>query len=72
MATDSNEASIRELDHHVVVVNGQRCVLLTYHLCAEPPPDVPRVYVLFQYADRHPHAPEDVQRMIQEIPFVRG
>jgi hypothetical protein len=60
---------LREMDHHVVTVDGKPGVLVTYHLWTEPLPHPPRVFVLFQYADRHPRAPADVQRTVETLTF---
>ncbi len=62
---------LRGADHHVVTVEGRRGVLLSYHLWTEPPPSPSRVYILFQYADRHPTAPGDVQQMVAAIAWWR-
>ena len=62
---------LRQADHHVVTVEGRRGVLLSYHLWTERPPSPSRVYVLFQYADRHPTAPVDVQQIVAAITASR-
>lgn len=62
-------ARLREMDHHVVVVDGRAAVLLTYHLWAEEPAERARVFALFRYTERHPQAPADVQKIVDRLSF---
>jgi hypothetical protein len=62
-------ARLREMDHHVVTVDGRAAVLLAYHLWAAGPADAARVFVLFRYAERHPRAPADVQAIVDGLTF---
>lgn len=64
--------ALRRADHHVVWIAGRRALLLTYIWDAVPRTDWPEQLTLevsFTYAQRHPVAPEAVQRIVDSLAF---
>ena len=61
-------------DHHVVNVNGQAGVMLTYEWMPLDEHTGPFVLtVVFHYAGKHPPAPENIQSIVDGLRFqVRG
>lgn len=61
-------------DHHVVRVDGRPGVMLTYPWMPVEEHAGPFVLtVVFQYAEKHPPAPEEIQSLVDGLHFqVRG
>ncbi len=61
-------------DHHVVWIAGRSALLLTYAWATDAPGDWPTELpfeVSFTYAVRHPKAPGEVQRVVDQLRFAR-
>ena len=61
-------------DHHVVNVNARPGVMLTYEWMPVEEHTGPFVLtVVFQHVEKHPRAPEEIQRIVEKLSFqLRG
>lgn len=61
-------------DHHVVEINGQPGVMLTYDWMPVEDHTGPFVLtVIFHHAEKHPPAPQAIQSIVDELTFqIRG
>lgn len=60
-----------DYDHHRVRVDGRLAVMLTYDwMPLENAPDPLLLRVVFQYAEKHPAAPPDIQAIIDQLHFM--
>ena len=63
-------------DHHVIQVDGRPGVMLTYREAWMPVEEHSGHFVLtvvFHHTEKHPHAPEAIQAVVDELKFqVRG
>lgn len=61
-------------DHHVVEINGQSGVMLTYDWMPVEEHTGPFVLtVIFHHAEKHPPAPQAIQSIVDELTFqIRG
>lgn len=74
ICTRAQAEQLVRYDHHVVRVNGRPGVMLTYAWMPVEEHAGPFVLtVVFQYAEKHPTAPEEIQSIVDELRFqVRG
>ncbi len=74
ICTRAQAAQLVDYDHHVVRVNGRAGVLLTYPWMPFEEQTGPFVLtVVFHYAEKHPLAPQQVQRVVDALRFqIRG
>ena len=57
-------------DHHVIQVGGRRGVMLTYEWMPIEEHTGPFVLtVVFHHAEKHPHAPESIQSIVEDLAF---
>jgi hypothetical protein len=64
---------LRRYDHHTVWISGRLALLLTYQWDLEPAisPTVTRTAIVsFTYPAGHPHAPAEVQALVDGLSFV--
>lgn len=74
ICTRTQAQQLVRYDHHAIRVNGRRGVMLTYPWMPVEEHAGPFVLtVVFQYAEKHPTAPEDIQALVDGLHFqVRG
>lgn len=70
ICTRDQAVQIVNYDHHRVRVDGRLAVMLTYHwMPLEDTPEPLTLRAVFQYADKHPAAPPEVQAIIDQLHF---
>jgi hypothetical protein len=74
ICTRAQAEKLVRYDHHVVRVNGRPGVMLTYAWMPVEEHTGPFVLtVVFQYAEKHPAAPDEIQTVVDGLSFqVRG
>lgn len=74
ICTREQAEQLARYDHHVVNVNDRPGVMLTYEWMPVEENTGPFVLtVVFQYAEKHPRAPEEIQRIVDKLSFqLRG
>jgi hypothetical protein len=74
VCTREQAQQLVKYDHHVVQVNGQPGVMLTYEWMPLEEHAGPFVLmVVFHHAGKHPRAPEEIQIIVDGLTFqVRG
>ena len=74
LCTREQAEQLVRYDHHVVNVNDRLGVMLTYEWMPVEEHTGPFVLtVIFQYAEKHPTAPEEIQSIVDGLRFqVRG
>ena len=74
ICTREQAEQLANYDHHVVNVNGQVGVMLTYEWLPLEEHTGPFVLmVVFRHADQHPSTPENIQAIVGGLRFqVRG
>lgn len=70
ICTRDQAAQIVNYDHHRVRVDGRLVVMLTYHWMPLEEAAEPLILrAVFQYAEKHPPAPLEVQTIIDQLHF---
>jgi len=70
VCTRDQAAQIVNYDHHRVRVDGRLAVMLTYHWMPLEEAAEPLILrAVFQYAEKHPPAPPEVQTIIDQLHF---
>jgi hypothetical protein len=74
ICTQEQAEKLVNYDHHTVHVSGRLGVMLTYEWMPVDEHTGPFVLtVVFHHAEKHPHAPEEVQSIVDGLTFqVRG
>ena len=74
ICTREQAEQLVDYDHHVIQVDGRTGVMLTYGWMPMEEHSGPFVLtVVFHHAEKHPHAPEAIQTIVNELKFqMRG
>jgi hypothetical protein len=74
ICTREQAEQLVDYDHHVVRVSGRPSVMLTYEWMPVEEHAGPFVLtVVFYHAEKHPHAPQHVQSIVNGLSFqIRG
>ena len=74
ICTREQAEKLFDYDHHVVDVDGRAGVMLTYEWMPVEEHSGPFVLtVVFHHAEKHLHAPEAIQAVVDELKFqIRG
>lgn len=69
LCTPEQVEQLIRYDHHRVNVGGRPGVMLTYHWMSEDAAEPFMLHVVFQYAEKHPPAPPEIQAIIDQLRF---
>ena len=74
ICTREQAEQLVDYDHHAIQVDGHAGVMLTYGWMPMEEYSGPFVLtVVFHHAEKHPHAPEAIQTIVNELKFqMRG
>lgn len=70
--TKNELTNLLEFDHHVVKINGEKGVLITYHLIGTKMEcDFYEVIVVHEYVISHPSVPDHVNQIVDKMDWER-